>query len=265
MQTGLVRMGEAEYRHLDAINASLLKHGAVTMADLRAQQLAPDKDSQPKAIGREVHGQILEPDLHGEGRSCVVRRHDGRSKEGKAELAAIREGGLAAFSVDEWAAIQAQVAALKGSERVADALARGECETACLWTDAETGEPCKAKLDLIVPEYFSDGSDLIADIKTTQSVEERSFRRSCENMPYGFGYYLQAAFYLRGYHAATGRFARFHFYAVLKTAPYHVRRFECGRDALRAANANISALLRAYHKCTKHNIWPGYSQALVII
>jgi hypothetical protein len=62
-------------------------------------------------------------------------------------------------------------------------------ETAQFWDDEQTGLPCKASLDMWLPD-----EGLIVDIKTTSARNQREFEQAC----YVYEYDRQAAWYLDG-------------------------------------------------------------------
>jgi hypothetical protein len=64
-----------------------------------------------------------------------------------------------------------------------------QVEIAQFWNDVRTGLPCKARIDMRVPD-----ERLIVDVKTTSARSQNEFIANC----YRYDYDRQAAFYLDG-------------------------------------------------------------------
>ena len=92
-----------------------------------------------------------------------------------------------------------------------------EMETPLTWTDAETGLPCKAQLDL---RYR--GHDLVFDLKSTSALN----RVLLEQTLAAYDYDRQAAFYLDGSGARS-----FGLVAVQKRVPFEVFILTFDRDS----------------------------------
>lgn len=116
-----------------------------------------------------------------------------------------------------------------------DLLAFCDCEKVVLWQDEETGLPCKAKIDAI---EFDDGfpTGRLIDLKTTRCGTIQEFEASFES----YGYYRQAAYYLRGHEAHTMVFI-----GVQKESPYSVYWVELSRNhpAIVEADRQLDHLL----------------------
>jgi len=87
-----------------------------------------------------------------------------------------------------------------------------EIEKVFTWTDARTGLPCKAKVDIAYKDHR--GLHVI-DLKSTGAVDKAAFLADCVKYEYG----RQAAFYLDGTGAETVVI-----YGIQKRAPYGVFR-----------------------------------------
>lgn len=87
-------------------------------------------------------------------------------------------------------------------------------EQTIFWTDEETGEPMRCRLDVL---YLPGLRPLIVDVKTIREGllgNDRLFRAHC----YQYGYHRQAAVYLDAYRACFGVNAVFAFVFVEKRA-----------------------------------------------
>jgi len=96
-----------------------------------------------------------------------------------------------------------------------------QVETAQLWDDESTGLPCKARIDMRVPD-----ERLIADVKTSSARSQNEFVSNC----YRYDYDRQAAFYLDGYRQ-TGVFAdQFIILGIQKQKPHNLYVVEIAAD-----------------------------------
>ncbi len=86
-------------------------------------------------------------------------------------------------------------------------------ETAQFWDDEQTALPCKARLDLWLPD-----EGLIVDIKTTSARSQRDFEQTC----YCYEYDRQAAWYLDGCRQAGASADRFALLGIQKQKPHNL-------------------------------------------
>jgi exodeoxyribonuclease VIII len=129
--------------------------------------------------------------------------------------------------------------------------APGGIETCAQWTDTETGLPCKARLDKFTTE------PIIADLKTALDSSPRRFL----NAAVAYGYHRQAAWYRRGYRAATGYDGPlpFRFIVVEKSPPFVVAVYEMPESDLDIVDRENQKLLRTWADCVAADNYPGYS------
>jgi exodeoxyribonuclease VIII len=129
--------------------------------------------------------------------------------------------------------------------------APGGIETCCQWTDTETGLPCKSRLDKYTDAH------ILADLKTTLDARPRQFM----NAAISYGYHRQAAWYRRGYRAATGYTGPlpFRFIAVEKNPPFVVAVYEIPEEDLDIVDRENQKLLRTWAECVAADNYPGYS------
>jgi hypothetical protein len=117
-------------------------------------------------------------------------------------------------------------------------IATGETEVAVFWESSIMGDmiQCKGKLDAI-------NDNVLIDLKTTDDASK--FAKSVIN----FAYYRQAAWYLDGVAAVTGRPVddyTFKFVAMEKTAPYGVIVFDLDKEYLKSGRAKNLATMINY-------------------
>jgi hypothetical protein len=112
-------------------------------------------------------------------------------------------------------------------------LQAGEVEQVQVWTDNQTGLPCKALKDIWVAE-----DELIVDLKTTSARTYGAFLKCCED----YAYDRQAAFYLDGNPFAK----RFVILGIQKQPPFGIFYFEATacRGCIESGRKKYQGLLR---------------------
>ena len=130
---------------------------------------------------------------------------------------------------------------------------KGEVEVPLFWTDKETGEKCKAKLDRLV-KY--NRRPYIVDYKTCQNAETFKFNSEIWRL----GYYFQAGMYAEGYKAANRKkkLPGFLFVAQEKKPPYSMNVIEVSEDVMTAGVVKFHELLKKMHECREADLWAGY-------
>lgn len=248
---------EARYRADPGINYSSLKHGAVSCLTMKA---AIDgllkKPGQSVNVGSAVHALVLQPDRFDE-LVAVAKKVDGRTKEGKAYKeefeAKIAGKGLAVIDEAELVTCTAMKQAVRQHPAAAALLERpGAPEITLVWDVG--GIRCKARCDYVIDGEAGE-PDIIVDLKTTADASPAAFARSIADL----GYHLQAAWYLQGYEAVTGRRAEYRIIAVENEYPYDVVVYRIGRETLQIGYHQIGECLKRYAECVASGEWPGYA------
>lgn len=166
----------------------------------------------------------------------------------RAEVALARAEGRAPLRPADFTAAGAMAAAVNTHPIAGKLFTRGQPEKTLVWRDPATGVLCRAKADWLRP-------DGIVDLKTAESASEEALIKAVHN----HGYYLQAAFYLRGFRAQRpGVEPFFAFVAVEKTAPHLVHVTQLSERALIHGDRKVGEALEIYRDCTASGIWPGY-------
>lgn len=215
----------------------------------------PVEQTPAMAFGIACHKMILEPESFGE-EFAISPNVDGRTKEGKEIKARFAEenAGKTIISQDDSLVMADMEEALEKC-KLANKLIRGKGETEVpfFWTDPETGEKCKVKLDRLV-KY--NRRWYVVDYKTTQCAETFRFNSDMWKL----GYYMQAAMYTEGVMRAKKLRKRpgFLFVAQEKKAPYSVNVIEVSEEVMNAGIAKFHQLLDKLHTCKAIDQWPGY-------
>jgi hypothetical protein len=200
-------------------------------------------------VGHGVHTLVL-----GAGPEPVEFAGTGANPEAwqknddKAAIAKLRAEGKVPLRPSDFAAAHAMAAAVKAHPLAAKLFSRGEPERTIIWRDPATGVLCRLKADWLRP-------DGIVDLKTAESAAEDALSKAVHNN----GYYLQDAFYRRGFRAAhPGVEPFFAFVAVEKTPPYLVHVVQLLERATNHGDRKVGEALEIYRDCTASGIWPGY-------
>lgn len=200
-------------------------------------------------LGHAVHTLVL-----GSGPEPVPFAGTGANPEAwqknddKAAVAKLRAEGKVPLRPSDYAAAQAMAAAVKAHPIAGKLFAAGRPEQTLIWQDETTGVMCRSKVDWLRP-------DGIVDLKTAEAADEAALSRAVHN----YGYYVQDAFYRRGFRALhPGVEPFFVFVAVEKTAPYLAHVVQLKERATAHGDRQVSAALEIYRDCTASGEWPGY-------
>lgn len=253
-------MAHADYLAVQAVNAGGLK--ALRKSPLHWRMLTdPLLQHEPKATspqqfaGTLMHCALLEPEAFPH-RYPVGPDASRASREWKAWAQALDTDAQPITPLQAKVAA-AQAASLRAEKNVADLFARdGVNEVSIFWRDKATGLLCKARPDRVVPTA---AGVILFDAKTAADASRAGFARAAAN----FYYHTQAAWYTRGWEAATGeRVAGFLFGVVESDFPYMAAAYEIHPRNMEAADAECTRWLALLAQCEAQQTWPGYPDGL---
>lgn len=233
-----------------AIRKSWLDLIARSPAHLQAHLSgAQAEETEPLFKGTLIHAVVLEPDSIG-SRYYLEPDGDGRTKvvrEARAEAASLNPGKIPVRQPD--LDLAARIRDSVYSHKAAKALlgADGDVERSVFWTNTDTGEPCKARLD-----KMSQTKAFIADVKSTRDASPTAFAKSIVT----YRYDVQAV------HYAESLGLRFVFIAVEKTPPYAVAVYAVNPEILRLGKTRRDPNLRSYAECKASGRWPSYPETI---
>lgn len=237
-------MSFAEYSEIQAVHWSGLKHMKRSPMHYQYRIRNPQPDNNAMALGRGCHTAVLEPEkLLTE---YAVYRGESQRKgtnEWKAFIAKHPEETV--LKIEEYERVLAIAKAVRAHPVAAAYLARGKPEQTIVWTDAETGLPCKGRIDWL--------GSAVVDLKSTTNVDAQKFAAIVARMYY----HAQAAFYVDGVKAAFGLDLPAVDIAVEVDAPHDIGVFVLGDDELQAGREEYQALLRQVAICRQKKSWPG--------
>jgi hypothetical protein len=199
-------------------------------------------------FGSACHSFILEPELFAE-EYVLAPKFDKRTKEGKEAAAKWDEENvgkipLAAEQIDALAAMRVSVFNHTGTAKI---LSAGEAETSLFWTDEYTGLQCRIR-----PDWMFDRG--IADLKSCITASKDGFSKAVANL----GYDVQAAFYIDGMKAVTGKTVNFYFIAVEKSAPFSTACYMASQEMVEVGRAKYRGALELLKWCQENSRFPGY-------
>jgi hypothetical protein len=166
----------------------------------------------------------------------------------KARVAAARDAGKVPLRPVQDAMAKTMAATVWKHPHASKLLKIGAPEQTLIWVDEDTGVLCRAKVDKLRP-------DGVVDVKSCDKADDDSLIKSVWN----WGYFTQAAFYLRGFRALfPGVDPFFAFVATEKDPPYLTRVFQLSDRALAYGDRRCTEALQRYRDCHAADDWPGY-------
>lgn len=235
----------AEYAAIDAVNFSTLKWMRESPLVYRHRLTQGYPDTPALAMGRVTHTLVFEPEKFSD--EYAIWDGDRRGKAWSEFKEASGEKTI--FKPAEIETAQQMAEAVRSHPLVAPYLDGGLFEHAVYWTDPETGLPCKARPDWIIPDRR-----ILIDLKTCVSADARRFGAAAAR----YAYHLQCAMYVNAITYGLGWAPnRVKIIAVEKDAPHEVSIFDVPQEAIDAAAEEVSDLLRMVKACRQTNTWPG--------
>ena len=232
----------ADYLALRGVNWSSLKHlWAGSPLHYQHHRQAEDRDTTGRMAGRMLHALVLgtfDEDF-------VI--YDGGDRRGNAwkEFQAANPGKTI-MKPGEVADVRAQAAAVLAHPVARGLIIEGRTEVTIEWVDADTGLPCKGRLDA-----FGLAAERLADLKGCGSLDQ--IERTCHRQ----GYVHQLAWYQRGVRAVYGVDVSAYLIGVETKAPHDVGVWRADRDLLAMADRDLTATMARLADCIHADRWPG--------
>ena len=247
-------MTEAEYN----------KHEGVRRSDLWKIRESPEKylwavehpepPTPAMEFGAMVHKHLLEPQTFAD-EYAIAPNVDRRTKAGKEawNAFAIENFNKLIVSADDFDQADDMVNAVM-SHPIAQQLLGGKHEVPLFWTDEDTGELCKCRLDILTE---LDGKPVVVDYKTATSAMTDKFNAAI----WQFGYHLQAYMYTEAVMKNMGltERPRFIFIVQEKKAPYSVNVVEVTEDVMTNGMDTFRELIGVLHQCKETGYYYSFN------
>lgn len=220
----------------------------------------PIEKTPAMTFGSATHKYILEMDGFNE-EYAVAPILDKRTKFGKEqwEQFCAHVVDKTVISADDFQIIQDMAAALRQNPIAANLIyGKGQTEVPFFWTDKDTGEQCKVKLDRLVR---LNRRYVVVDYKTAMSAETGKFSNEIVKL----GYSLQCAMYTEGVMIKKRLKYRPDFIFVVqeKKEPYAVNVIYVSSDSgvMIYGQDQFREFLGILHQCKETGFWYGYTGA----
>lgn len=263
-------MSFEEYLAIDALSQSALK--LLSRSPWHYANRVEVKQTRPMLNGTLVHCARLEPDALSQ--RYVVVPEDAPKRPTDAQWAAKKSNessqaakewwtafgeevaGRTIIPADDFAITQLQLKALNANATIADVMSGGHSEVSVFWVDKATGVYCKARPDYVRRD---DRGDTLTDLKSVADESPSGFSRAAARMQY----HLQAAHYMAGWGAATGRRVQaFVFAAVTSVRPVLAVPYVLTDEVLQQGEEEREELLTRFANCKQSDTWPAYGDGL---
>ena len=233
-----------EYRAIDAVNFSTLKHMAESPLHYQDALKNARAVTDAMGVGTAEHCMILEPDQF-PPRYVVWTGGRRAGKEWDNFEAANLDKTI--IKQDEYQhCVEMRDAVMAHPAAGPIFSSGGEAEKTITWTDAETGIACKARIDWLC------GS--VIDLKTTKSANPRIFAATAAR----YRYHAQMAWYRWGVECSTGVLDYPCQLVVVESArPFEVVVYTLDELTLGAGLEECRGLLRRVAECRASGKWPG--------
>lgn len=256
------KITDAEYFGVKALSASQIKQfdkGAYWF--WKSSPYNPDKEPEKETdaliFGKLCHCLLLEPaQLENE---YVIADFGASRKNKKYESAKAENPGKIVITQDELDRAMKMIAKVKEHKLASTILDGATAEMPFMWTDKETGMPCKAKLDAI---KRTKNGIVVIDYKTSSDIE------GLLNWPQKLQYPLQAEFYSRAVEAKYGeRPCEFVFVIqsnkegeedIVCVANVEYETQECAKSIVDTHIRSIQEKLKDWDETKDNTIWAAY-------
>lgn len=199
-----------------------------------------ERETDSIKLGKALHHIWLEAnDGH------YQKKLDGRTKEGKAQVAEVP--GERLISGSDWDCLQGMLDSL-GRSKLALSLNHDAKYRELSAHFDYAGALCKMRADAVVE------AKLAWDLKTINDVSDASINRAILN----YRYYWQAWFYSYGLQQLDIYAPHFGFVFVQSKAPHYVRFITLSPGWYALAEQEMAPIIQQYDECEQADKWAGY-------
>ena len=245
-------MTDKEYRANPAISRSELWEIRKSPELFKYKKDYPDEPTDALLFGQAFHKCVLEPETFND-EFVVEPDCDRRTKEGKAVYELFLKEAEGKTIVPRAMMVQiAQMSSAVLNNPTAVKLLNGDHEKEFFWTDTDTKEKCKCRVDVLKK---TKDNLVIVDLKTCTDASTETFSREALK----YGYHFQVAMYSEGVFKKLKKHPKFVFIAVEKKPPYAVNIMLADEAFTNYGYETYRELLNLYHNCKKSGNWYGYN------
>lgn len=247
-------MTEREYRQHPAISRSELWKMNESPEKFKWYKDHPQPPTPSLLFGQVVHKLLLQPDDF-DTDFAIAPELDRRTKAGKDAYNAFCDGLGERSVVPPEMYLQAVEMAQKAlSEPYVKKLLSGEKEVPFFWTDHDTGEECKCRVDCLTDV---DGTLTIVDYKTAANAKTDVFNNSI----FKWGYDFQAGMYSEGVMNCLNLDVRPKFVFVVqeKTPPYAINIITIPDEVMLVGLDKFREYIGIFHECNMTGFFWGYT------
>jgi hypothetical protein len=237
----------SDYAAAPGINFSTLRFMGQSPKHYRHAVDNPPAETQAMLLGRAVHTAVFEPQRFQLDYAVWSGDRRGAAYQQFADEAAAQ--GRSILKENEYSTALSVRDAVRGIPGIAALLEKGYPEASLFWVNPSTGLACKGRLDWIA------GEGAILDLKTTSSIDPRTFAAHAWRM----GYFHQLAMYQEGYAISSGMgsILRCGLIAVEKDPPHACRTFWLDPESVSKAWSEYQGWLNQVKDCMASGVWPG--------
>ena len=252
-------MSFADYVDLDRVNAStLLTYHECSPQEARYKQVHAEKDSTSLVKGHATHAAILEPEVFAAQFASMPKFGDYRVPENKAnrtQWEAEHAKSILLTESEHEAAISMRDSVLKSKTTKEFFDGDGTNEVTILWADADTGLPCKARIDRLTLYH---GYQMLIDVKTARDIDDYWAQKAIAD----YRYHIRMTWYLDALNLIKLADWRVCLVWVLNRAPWTARVTEFEEDDLIEGRLQYRRLLDTHARCLESGYWPGYAAGI---
>jgi hypothetical protein len=202
-------------------------------------------------IGVAAHLAVLEPERQVDS-IVLIEAGDYRTTKAHEARDAARAAGKVPLLPYQFDIVRAIAGSIRAHPIASEAFRGGEAEVTLIWSDSETGIPCKAR-----PDYLPHDGRWLVDLKTALSANPRSWR----DQAYRLGYHARAAWYLDGAEAVLGKIPEEYWFVIVeKEPPYLVSVVSFDADGLAWGRIANRKACERFAVSAAANDWPGYRE-----
>ena len=214
----------------------------------------PEPPTPALVFGAMVHKMLLEP-LSFSNEYAVAPNVNRRTKDGKEAWQRFSEenAGKTIVSTADFDQADDMVNAVM-SHPIAQKLLGGKAEMPIFWTDEDTGELIKCRLDMLTE---LDGNPVVVDYKTAGNAQTDVFDRKI----FDLGYHVQAYMYTEAAMHELNLTERpdFIFIVQEKKPPYSVNVIRVSEEVMTHGMDTFRELIGILHQCLETGYFPGYN------